>query len=151
MDPMTIWFWLWLILAASLLVSEMLTVTFFLLPFAIGAIAAWLVNAIGLGVGWQWVVFLTVSIATLAAFRPLARRLTQGPSTKSGVDRLVGLDAIVIDQEAPLGLRRAKVDGEIWNIVLEPGFEEFTKDLRTDERVYVMRVEGTRLIVRRYQ
>jgi len=150
LDYMAAWFWLWLFLAAGLLVAEMLSVTFFLIPFAVGAIAAWIVNMVGLNLGTQWVVFLAVSIISLAAFRPLARRLTQGASARTGVDRLVGMDAIIIDQPAPTGLRRAKVDGDTWNVVLEPGLEEYTKDLQVDERVYVMRVDGTRLIVRRY-
>ena len=151
MDPMTIWFWLWLVAAAALFISEMLSATLFLLPFAVGAIAAWIFNMLGLGIVWQWLVFLVVSIISLVALRPLARRLSSGPTVKSGVDRLIGLDAVIIDQPAPLGLRRAKVDGEVWNVGLEPGFEYMIGDLRIDERVYVMRVEGTRLIVRRYQ
>ena len=151
MNPMAVWFWLWLVLAATLLVSEMLTVTFFLIPFAVGAVAAWLTNLIGLNLVWQWLVFLIVSVASLAAFRPMARRLTRGLNAKVGVDRLVGMDALIVDQPAPEGLRRAKVDGEAWNVVLEPGYEHFTDNLQVGERVFVLAVEGTRLIVRRHQ
>ena len=151
MNPMTAWFWLWLLLAAGLLVAEMLSVTFFLIPFSVGAIAAWLANMIGLGLFWQWLVFLVVSLVALAMFRPLARRLTQGANAKVGVDRLIGLDALVLDQPAPVGLRRAKVDGEIWNISLEPGYEQYINELVEGERVFVLAIEGTKLIVRRYR
>ena len=150
MDPMTTWFWFWLIVAAGLLIGEMLTVTFFLLPFAVGAIAALVANLIGLSLTVQWFVFLILSIIALAAFRPLAKRLTRGDSAKVGVDRLSGLDAVIIDQPAPEGLRRAKVSGETWNVALEQGFEWMTNDLQVGEHVYVLHVEGTRLIVRRY-
>ncbi|MCL2631704.1 MAG: NfeD family protein [Coriobacteriia bacterium] len=151
MDPMRIWFWLWILLAAGLLVCEMLTTTLFLLPFAFGAAVAWFLNFINLSLFWQWLAFLVVSVVSLAALRPLARRLTQGETTKSGVDRLIGMDALIIDQPAPVGLRRAKIDGESWNVVLEPGFEQFTGDLVVGERVFVLGIEGTRLVVRRYQ
>ena len=151
MDSLAIWFWLWLFLAAALLVSEMLTVTFFLLPFAVGAMAALVMNILKLDLVVQWVVFLAVSAIAVAAFRPLAKRLTKGDSMKSGAERLVGMDATIIDQPAPYGLRRAKVDGEAWNVELEPGFEAFTSELSVGERVYVMRIDGAKLIVRRYQ
>jgi membrane protein implicated in regulation of membrane protease activity len=148
---MSIWFWIWLIVAASLFVTEMLTVTFFVLPFAIGATTAMIVSLFNWGVGWQWVVFLVVSVLALAVCRPLANRLTRGSTTKSGVDRLIGLDAVIMDQAAPSGMRRAKVDGELWNVMLEPGLEGYTSEIAIGERVYIMGVEGTRLIVRRYQ
>jgi membrane protein implicated in regulation of membrane protease activity len=57
----------------------------------------------------------------------------------------------VLDQPAPVGLRRAKVDGEIWNISLEPGYEQYINELVEGERVFVLAIEGTKLIVRRYR
>ena len=151
MNYMVVWFWLWLILAASLFIGEMITVTLILLPFAIGATAAWLANIIGLNLGLQWFCFAVVSIVALVSLRPLAARLTRGSNVRAGVDRLVGMDAAIVDQPAPAGMRRAKVDGELWNVILEPGFESLTEDLAVDERVYVMQIDGTRLVVRRYQ
>jgi len=151
MNYMVVWFWLWLILAASLFIGEMITVTLILLPFAIGATAAWLANIIGLSLGLQWFCFAVVSIVALVSLRPLAARLTRGSNVRAGVDRLVGMDAAIVDQPAPAGMRRAKVDGELWNVILEPGFESLTEDLAVDERVYVMQIDGTRLVVRRYQ
>ena len=148
---MDLWFWIWLILAAALFISEMMSVTFFILPFAVGATAAMIANLCGLGLIWQWVIFILVSIVSLAACRPLANRLSRGSSAKSGVDRLIGMDAVIIDHPAPLGMRRAKVAGDLWNIALEPGLEHLVNELFVGERVYIMRIDGTRLIVRRYQ
>lgn len=151
MDVMTAWFWLWLILAASLTIAEMCTATFFILPFAVGATAAMAANLLGLGLVGQWAAFIGLTLLALAACRPLANSLTRrGADARSGVDRLLGQDGVIINQPAPAGLSRAKVLGEVWNVVLEPGLESLTSQLQAGERVSVLRVDGTRLVVRRH-
>jgi len=148
MDAMAIFFWVWITLAASLFIGEMLTATFFLLPFAIGSVAALIVNMLQLGIIWQWVAFLAVSIIALAICRPLARYLTRGAQVRTGVDRLIGAEALIINQPAPAGLYRAKVDGDHWNVELDPEYPN-PYGLQVGERVEVVRIDGTRLVVRR--
>lgn len=127
MDAST-WFWVWIIAAALLFIGEMLSLSFFMLPFAVGAVVAAVLNAIGLDLVWQIVVFIVVSVASLFALRPLARRWTRhGEKTKVGAERLVGMRGKVVEGKSQSGLFRVIVEGEPWNatteegVVLEPG------------------------------
>ncbi|MDR0347437.1 MAG: NfeD family protein [Coriobacteriales bacterium] len=141
--PDFLWFWVWLILAAALYIGEMLTVTFFLLPFGIGATVAFLANLFGLDLWLQWVLFVVVSLLALVLLRPLVKRLTAGAEkTKSGVDRLIGMTGHIIEGSTSSGENRARVEREVWNVTTETGTR-----LAIDTPVKVLRVEGVHLIV----
>jgi membrane protein implicated in regulation of membrane protease activity len=141
--PTLLWFWIWLVLAAVLYVGEMLTTTFFLLPFGIGATLAFVANLLGLELWLQWVVFVVVSIIALVLLRPLAKRLTaKAGQVKSGVDRLIGMTGHIIEGNAPSGENRARVDREVWNVATEAGGR-----LAVGTPVTVLRVDGVHLIV----
>ena len=71
---------LWLIAAVVLGIGEIATMGFFLAPFAAGALVAALVAAAGTGTALTLVVFLLVSIAALAALRPIARSHRKMPA-----------------------------------------------------------------------
>ena len=79
MDPWV----LWLIAAVILAVGEIVTMGFFLAPFAGGAAVAALLAAVGAGATIELAAFLVVSIVLLAALRPLARA-HQRTSGRSG-------------------------------------------------------------------
>jgi membrane protein implicated in regulation of membrane protease activity len=138
------WFWIWLILAAVLFIAEMLTLTFYMLPFAIGAAVAAVTSMIAPGsVVLQWVLFIVVSVVALALLRPVARRVTRDNAEKSGVDRLVGNTALVIDGKAPAGMFRVRVDRDEWNAERVGGGV-----CAVGSNVIVESVDGTRLKVR---
>jgi len=71
---------LWLIAAAILGIGEIATMGFFLAPFAAGALVAALLSAAGAGTAISLIVFLLVSIAALAALRPIARSHRKMPA-----------------------------------------------------------------------
>jgi membrane protein implicated in regulation of membrane protease activity len=137
------WFWIWVILAAALYVGEMLTASFFLLPFAIGATIALIANFLGADLWLQWLLFILISVIALIAFRPLAKRLTaKADPEKSGVDRLVGKTGTIVEGLTQAGRMRASVDHEIWTVTTET-----SQQLPENTLVKVLRVEGTHLVV----
>lgn len=137
------WFWIWLILAALLYAGEMLTMTFFLLPFGIGATVSLLAMLFGAELWLQWTLFICVSIVALVALRPVFKRLTSKAEPASvGVDRLVGMTGQIIEGTAPSGDSRARVAREIWNVATESGSR-----LAIDTPVRVLRVDGAHLVV----
>ena len=137
------WFWIWLILAAALYVGEMLTLTFFLLPFGIGATAAFVSVLFGAELWLQWTIFIVVSIISLFALRPAYKRLIKkAEPEKVGVDRLIGMTGEIIEGNAPSGEMRARVACEVWNVATETG-----ETLGVDTPVKVLRVDGVHLIV----
>ena len=71
------WFWFWVILSVILIVGEIFTVGFFLLPFGVGAAVAAIASWLGLGVVGQWIVFLVVSVPLLLLLKRFADRVTR--------------------------------------------------------------------------
>lgn len=84
----------WLVLLVVFLMVEASTVTMVSLWFAVGALAALIVSLFA-GTGWQIAVFLVVSVASLAALRPLARKYFKPRLTRTNVDAIIGSQGYV--------------------------------------------------------
>lgn len=145
MDTPEQWRWIWLVATALFAIGEMATPgSFFLAPFAVGALVASILAFAGVSVGVEWVVFLAVSIATLAALRPVARRLDRNALDHGvGARRLVGSRATVLQDipgDAELGMVR--VDREMWRAQSTDG-----SPIAAGTVVRVAEVQGTRVIV----
>jgi membrane protein implicated in regulation of membrane protease activity len=141
MDPWVIW----LIAAVILAVGEMVTTSFFLAPFAGGALVASLLAAGGAGATIEWAVFLVISIMLLAALRPVARahRRSRG-RIKTGTAALVGQTATVVERIANAeGVGCVKLDGEIWTARAFDDEETF----EPGERVQVLEIRGATALV----
>jgi|SRR3712207_3422313 len=136
MDP---WVW-WIVIACVLAVGEAMTTSFFLAPFAIGAVLAAVADAVGLGLAGSLAFFIVGSVLALTLLRPIARRhLYTPPQLRTGTAALVGRPAQVLERIAnDEGSGCAKIDGEVWTArayheerVIEPG-----------EHVEVMEIRG---------
>jgi membrane protein implicated in regulation of membrane protease activity len=136
------WFWIWLVAAALLYIGEMLTTTFYLLPFAIGATVALIVCALAGPLWLQWLLFAVVSVIALALLRPVAHRVTRDAPEKSGVDRLIGRPGEVIEGRAPNGEFRVRVERDVWNALCADGSVP-----TPGTHIKVDHVDGTHLIV----
>src|SRR5688572_1412440 len=109
--------WLvWLILAVIFGVGEILTLGFFLAPFAGGAAVAAVASAAGVGFVPSLAVFLAVSIVLLLALRPIARsHKRMPPQIRTGTAALVGKNATVLERIANSeGVGCVRIDGEVW-------------------------------------
>jgi membrane protein implicated in regulation of membrane protease activity len=136
------WFWIWVVLAAALYVGEMLTTTFFLLPFAFGSTFSAIAALFGAPPWLQWLLFIVISIVSLIALRPLAKRISKDRPEKSGVDRLVGMTGEIIEGNAPSGEQRARIAREVWNVQIVGATV-----LAVGAAVRVTGVDGVHLIV----
>lgn len=138
------WFWIWAITAAMLLVGEIFTAGFFMLPFGVGAGVAAVAAVVGLGLAWQWTAFIVVSTIAFVLSRRVVDRLTHEPPEKTGANRLVGRTGVVLEDLEPHGLTgRVRIDREEWRA--DP-LEDCV--IPAGSRVTVERVEGAHLIVR---
>ncbi len=141
---MEIWFWVWVLLAAILLIAEIFTATFFLLPFGIGAAVAAVLEYLGVSVGWQWLAFIVVSAVILVVVRRYAERLTHEPPVRTGVDRMLGKSGYVVEEVVPRDAQgRVRIEREEWRADSADG-----EVLPVGTKVTVERIDGTRLIVR---
>ena len=147
MDDPESWVWVWLLGALFFALGEMATpVTFFLLPFAMGALLAALTAFLDLGIGIEWAVFVAGSLATFFALRPLSRRLDrQGHDVGIGSRRLLGQEATVLEDipgTGNLGLGLVRVGREEWRAESIDG-----SPIPTGAQVRVADVRGTRVVV----
>lgn len=113
--------WIWLVVAAGLMVAEVLTMSFVLACFALGALAAALASILAAGATVQLAAFCLGSLAALVFLRPvLMRRRKDAPMN---IDAYVGREAQAL---TPLRFGQAggavRVGGEIWSARLSrPG------------------------------
>jgi membrane protein implicated in regulation of membrane protease activity len=136
------WVW-WMIAAGVLAVGEIFTLSFFLGPIAVAAVAAAIVSLVGAGMGIQWIVFIAVSLASLAVLRPIARRHLRTPAQiRTGTAALVGSRAVVLDRVDGDG-GQVKIGGEVWSA------RSFDEDHVFEEgaRVEVLQIKGATALV----
>jgi membrane protein implicated in regulation of membrane protease activity len=133
----------WVVIAAVLAVGEVFTLTFLLGLIAVAALAAGLVALIGAGVLVQLLVFIAVSIASLALIRPVAKAHLRTPARlRTGTAALVGAKAVVLERVDDDG-GLVRIGGEEWSAraflegqVIEPG-----------TRVEVAQIQGATALV----
>jgi membrane protein implicated in regulation of membrane protease activity len=134
---------LWLIAAAILGIGEIATTGLVLAPFAVGALIAALLSAVGVGTAISLAVFLIVSIIALTALRPIARAHRRQPAAlRTGTAALIGRTATVVER-ITLDEGCIRLEGEIWRArpydedeVIEPG-----------ARVHVIEIRGVTALV----
>jgi membrane protein implicated in regulation of membrane protease activity len=142
--PTNVW-WIWIVLAALFFVGEIFTAAFFLLWFAVGAVAAGIVALVGGGFGLQLAVFIVASLILVVVSRRFADRFTKKQPPGIGADRFMGERCVVverIDNVANTG--RVRLDREEWRAE-----SDTDEELSPGTRVVVTRVSGTRLVVRK--
>lgn len=102
---------IWFILGALLIITEMVTPSFFLIWFGIGALAAAGAAYLGAVAAVQWVVFLALSAVLVLCSRKFARQVSPSPASKHNIDEYLGETAVVlqrIDPVANTGMVRVK-------------------------------------------
>lgn len=133
----------WLIGSVVLVIVEILTPgAFFFACLGIGALAAGIIAYFSPAAWVQWSVFAVISLVSIYAIRPIARRFFQTEHTKTNVDALVGKKAWVTEAIRPPELGVVKIEGEIWRAEAEDVVE-------AGAFVTVTAVQGTRLLVRK--
>ena len=133
----------WIVLAAVLGVGELLSLSFFLAPFAGGALVAALVELLGGSLGVSMAAFLVASAVLLAALRPLARaHLRTPPAIRTGTEALVGRSATVLERLTGDG-GSVRLEGEVWTA------RPFDEDevIEAGARVVVMEIRGATALV----
>jgi membrane protein implicated in regulation of membrane protease activity len=133
----------WLVLSVLFAVGEVLTMGFFLAPFAVGALLAALVAAVGGGFVVSGLVFLAVSGVAFAALRPVARRHLKLPAElRTGTAALVGKTGTVVEPiSADAG--SVRIDGEVWTA--RPYDEDET--FEAGQRVNILQIRGATALV----
>ncbi len=138
------WRWFWTVLAGILVVGEIFSPGFFLLPFGIGAAAAGILAWADVGnAGVHWGVFLVVSVAALLSLRPLIRKQDEGEPAAIGANRYLRRTGVVLEEiDMHAGTGMVRVDTEEWRAISEG------EVIAVGTEVFVTGVTGSRLIVK---
>jgi len=138
------WRWIWVAAAVILAIGELLTVGFFLLPFAVGAAAAAILAFMGVAVPIQLVAFVVISIIFLIVLQRFARSDEKDyAEVEAGANRYVGRTAIVLQPIHKFDTSgMVKVGTEEWRATVDSEI-----DIPAGAQVMVTAVRGTRLVV----
>ncbi len=108
---------LWAIVAALLFAGELLTVSFFLLFFALGALASLVMALAGLSLTAQAAGFIAASVLSMIVLRPalLNRLALAGSEPYKGPGSIEGRKAVVTEPIEPGETGMVKIgNGEFW-------------------------------------
>jgi membrane protein implicated in regulation of membrane protease activity len=135
----------WVIAACVFGVGEMLTTSFFLAPFSVGALGAAVVDVAGASELAAWIVFVVVSLLMLVVVRPIAKsHMKVPPHIRTGTAALVGQQAIVLERIAnDEGVGCVRIDGEVWTA------RSLDEDqvIEAGRRVHVVQIKGATALV----
>ena len=145
MDP-EIWQLIWLVATGMFVLGELaMAGSFFLLPFGVGTAVATVLAFSNVSESLQWVAFIVLSVASLAALRPLAKKLNaQEQPAKVGSTRLIGeIGVVTKDLGADLTENGSiQIGREEW-----PAETKGMERIPAGTRVKVTHIEGTRVVV----
>ncbi len=138
---------IWLILAAVLIVIELLTNTFAAFCLVGGCVVALIMALIGLGLEVQIAGAVVGTVIAFIAFLPLIKKQRQAKSHsgyQSNMDALIGRTATVTEpiQESKPG--RVKIDGDNWQVITAD-----KSPIATGEQVKVVGYDSIILTVER--
>lgn len=135
------WRMFWVIAAAVLVVAEMATAGFFMLPFAVGAGAAAVAAFLDAGEAVQLGIFLGISVVSLVVLQVFVKRGNEKQHSV-GSNRFVGQRARVLEIIDPgAGTGRVRMETEMWRATTDGD------PIPEGTSVRVTGVRGTRLVV----
>lgn len=140
----------WAVLAALALVGELITVSFFLVFFALGAVVALGLAFLNLGITAQAIGFIVASVLSMVILRPalLNRLALRGGEEYAGHRGITGESAVVTEAIEPGVKGTIRVGGgEFWTArSLHPG-----ETLEQGARVRVLDTDGLTALVDRVE
>lgn len=135
----------WMLAAVALGAVEAATVDLVAIWFALGAVVA-IIPALFSAPFWvQLVVFLVVSILSLALTRPMAVEVLHVKRTRTNADSVIGMMGVVIRRIDNIeGAGRVTVNGLDWSARSDDG-----APIEEHENVLIKSIEGVKVIVER--
>lgn len=135
--------WVWLAVIILTAVCEAATAGLVSIWFCAGAAAAFISAVFKLSPAAQLLIFIVVSAATLAATRPLVKRLSERKTVPTNADRVIGGQAKVTEKIDNINSAGAVyADGKTWAARSVSG-----GIISEGETVRVVKIEGVKLFV----
>jgi membrane protein implicated in regulation of membrane protease activity len=135
---------LWIILAAGALIVDILTSNILFVSFTIGGIFAIIANSLKLSSNLQIIIFILVSLISLALIYPLITKKLKKTVAKtllmeqSYIGRKVQIEEDIIEKG------KIKVDGIYWTAKNE------SDPLHSGDTAIIVGIEGNKLSIKKY-
>jgi len=132
----------WLVLFVGSVILEAISFQLFSIWFAVGAVVALIAGLLGAPWPLQLVIFVVITGASLAATRPLAKKLN-ARHTPTNSDRYVGQPGVVLEKiDNVKGTGQVKVMGQVWTARTKDNSE-----IAKGANVRTVALEGVKLYV----
>ena len=136
-------FYIWLIVAISLAIVEMLTINLVSIWFVISAILSMIVSLFTDSILIQVAIFVIVGIILMLLTKKFVKKLTPN-SVKTNIDRIIGMEGIVTKKITKNHPGEVKVDGKYWTAISD-------KTIEYDSIVKILEINSTKLKVERME
>lgn len=141
---MDMYTWLWLVLMILFVLGELATVGLTAIWFAAGALAALLASLAGADPLVQFLLFVAVSVLTLAVTRPWAKKYINSRAQKTNADSLVGERIRIAERVSNIDQTgMAVVHGQEWTVRAHDDQET----IEAGEDATILAISGVKLIV----
>ena len=108
--------WLWIIIFAFTVGIELLTVDLVCIWFSVGALVAFLLEALNVHIGYQIAAFLVVSCILIFTVGKYARKILISKN-KTNVDALLEQEIIILKDTSHMVCGEGKINGIIWSTI----------------------------------
>lgn len=132
---------IWFIIAGAFALIEALTLGLITIWFSGGAVGAAIAAMLGASTIVQIIVFLVISIALIAATRPLAKKRLNSKTEKTNVDAMMGTEGIVEEKISQYKPGQVRADGKIWTAACEEG------EIKKGAIVVIKSIKGVTIMV----
>ena len=136
---------MWLVVLIFLIIAEAVSVHLVAVWFALGALGALISAFFNADIVIQLVVFVLISMISLVASRPFVKKFMAKRIPKIDFNKIVSMVGVVTeDISNPAGTGYVFVDGKDWMARAEK-----EEKIKIGEKVKILRIEGTKVIVER--
>lgn len=123
--------------------GEALTVGLTSIWFAAGSLVALICALLGGGLWLQIILFFAVTVLSIAAFRPIARKFINDKVEPTNADRIIGREVLVTERISNLRAEGAvSIGGMVWS-----ARSENEEEIPKGTLVRVLRIEGVKVYV----
>lgn len=134
---------IWGILFVAFLLTEILTVAYVSIWFAIASLVSFVLAMFGVPLEIQCIVFVAVAAVLFFATRPLVKKYVHGKTVSTNADSVIGMEGVV-----RIPIDNLKSQGRVYVNGLEWAAKSFNgMPIERDVKVVVRRIEGVSLIV----
>ena len=134
--------WLWILIFATTIILELITVDLFCIWFTVGALAAFILEALGVHLGVQVAVFLILSCALMFTVGKWARDKLKS-NNATNVDALIGQDIIILKDTSRLNPGEGKINGIVWSTITIDNDE-----IKAGSVAEIVEISGNKLYVK---